>query len=796
MKGHLNDRIILDQIFEVTVQKWRGQKPTSYDQKSVFFVQALYRQATIGDAPPSCSKDEQRVQHRWADLWKHWNKLRGTPSDVAKRRYISYLQSLDDCFCIQSSSSSTVTKVRDSGPVDFCRDTTTKLPICAWCNTVTGCCETLLEENGKYTLQEDLNSHPELLGDITMFQHWYEKYEKHQRCRFGLHLPISRVEANLYTYWFAKDHIKGFKPYNSEESMVSTLRWVMNKQFQILFDLQQHFKRLDDEFTHKLCEDEFGIDLDTARTKLLQQTDLSEAFQKYFVQKIGTPFSFEIPCERKSSQCHARRIAAGGQNHTHPIEFIRPTVRYERFTLASNLRCKVSTLGESPTTGPLQTEDRCYRLANKIASNYRKQYQVEQAYLNFCRRTNMKEVEKKKLLQFSNNVNYEALQNAITSGNFNTMLNIITKNYHMADYELKSGITPLIKATISREKSHCEYLVNDCTANINYVNSYGMSALSWACKRNDEKMTCTLLYLGADPFIDCHFQLNPIEISVRHNRMKILELILAFLDTKKYRKEDLENILNQLSTVTGETLLMLCARHFLKRMAKYLFQNGASINVVSREGITALQIAERLQQSDFFDFVKFGVLRSKSSAIYNIDTSDYDAEDLATLRLKKALLSKDNERIVDLLREHKINPDYELECGTTLLIWATRQRDVELVTQLLAFGCDPCYTNRHGNHALIELSFSEGDNDVVIANTFLNYNRYCLNICNLEGKTALFYSSQKKTSMDLFNFLSSHSNKNKRTEQVSGKNMSVCYGWEKTLSAKDLNDCSWKWRLV
>ena len=795
MKGHLNDRMELNQTFEWTVQKWRAQKPTNYDKNSVCFVQALYRQATIGDAPPLCSKDQRRVQQqRWTDLWKHWNKLRGTPFDVAKRRYISYLRSLDDLFCIPSSS--TITNIRDSGPVDFCRDTKTKLPICAWCNTVIGCCETLLEENGRYTLQEDFYSHPKLLSDITLFQSWYEKYEQHQRCRFGLHLSISRVEANLYTYWFTKDHIKGFKPYNSEESMVPTLRWVMNQQFQILFDLQQNFKKLDDEFTHKSHQDEFGVELDGARKKLLQQTDIAESFQKFFVQKIGTPFSFEIPCERKSSQCHARRIAAGGQNHTHPIEFIRPTVRFERFTLASNLRCKVSNLGESPITGPLHTEDRCYRLAGKIASNYRKRCRVEQAYLNFCKRTNIKEVEKHKLLQFSNNVNYEALQNAIANGNFNTMLDLISKNSDMADYESKSGITPLIKAAISGEKSHCNYLVNKCRANINYVNSYGMSALSWACKRVDEKMTCTLLYLGADPCTECHFQFNPMELTVRHNRMKVLELIIAFLDSKMDRKEDLENVLNRLSTATGETLMMLCARYFMKRMAKYLFQNGASINVISRDGITALQIAESLQQNDFFDFVKFDGTRSNSSAMYNIDTSDSDAEDLATFKLKRALLSKDNERIVDLLREHTINPDYELECGATLLIWATRQRDIKLVTQLLSFGCDPCYTNRYGNHALIELSFSDGDNDVIIANTLLNYNRYCLNICNLEGKNALFYSSQKKSSMDLFNFLSSYSRDNERLECFNEKNMSVCYEWEKTLSAEDLYDCSWQWRLV
>jgi len=77
------------------------------------------------------------------------------------------------------------------------------------------------------------------------------------------------------------------------------------------------------------------------------------------LEKNKTPFSFEVPFERKSSQCHARKTADGVKNHTHPISLIKPDIGLHRFITASKLGGKVDELCVSFATGYFYNEDRC-----------------------------------------------------------------------------------------------------------------------------------------------------------------------------------------------------------------------------------------------------------------------------------------------------------------------------------------------------------------------------------------------------------------------------------------------------
>jgi hypothetical protein len=56
-------------------------------QEWVLKIFAFYKQATVGDAPPP---EEKPFESKAQEKWEVWDKWRGTPQDVAKRRYITY----------------------------------------------------------------------------------------------------------------------------------------------------------------------------------------------------------------------------------------------------------------------------------------------------------------------------------------------------------------------------------------------------------------------------------------------------------------------------------------------------------------------------------------------------------------------------------------------------------------------------------------------------------------------------------------------------------------------------------
>ena len=61
--------------------------------QDVLKIYAFYKQATVGDAP---LPEEKPFDTLGREKWEVWDKWRGTPSDVAKRRYITYLRDIDE----------------------------------------------------------------------------------------------------------------------------------------------------------------------------------------------------------------------------------------------------------------------------------------------------------------------------------------------------------------------------------------------------------------------------------------------------------------------------------------------------------------------------------------------------------------------------------------------------------------------------------------------------------------------------------------------------------------------------
>eukprot|EP00957_Ditylum_brightwellii_P167429 12745830-Ditylum_brightwellii.AAC.1 len=100
-----------------------------------------------------------------------------------------------------------------------------------------------------------------------------------------------------------------------------------------------------------------------AHNIFVKQIDLVKSLQSYFTAKMGRKFVFKVPCQRQFKQCLARRIAANGKNHTHPIQFQIPIIDFEAYGNAAGLTKKVHEMGLSPATGlNKSTGSRCLEM--------------------------------------------------------------------------------------------------------------------------------------------------------------------------------------------------------------------------------------------------------------------------------------------------------------------------------------------------------------------------------------------------------------------------------------------------
>ena len=182
--GWEHDPVKMEIKFACAVLNWKGHLPKL--KKDVVKVHAFYKQATVGDAPP---KEDMPFDANGREKWEEWDRYRGTDKPTAKRRYITYLR--------QISEGLVFVAVNEKPPHGFPR-TRNKEPICARCNSKAGCLRELIDENGKAIKQQILGNNV----DPSIFEYdnlkaWFEKYENMQKCKWGLHLPLSEAQVRV-----------------------------------------------------------------------------------------------------------------------------------------------------------------------------------------------------------------------------------------------------------------------------------------------------------------------------------------------------------------------------------------------------------------------------------------------------------------------------------------------------------------------------------------------------------------------------------------------------------------------
>lgn len=131
-----------------------------------------------------------------------WQSYKGTPSLVAKRRFLGLLRGVDE----------DLLHVKAYQDVPWGFPTTPKGErICPYSNSKKGCPRPLMDKYG-HNLQHELDTN-ESLSNFAELQKWLEEVAPQQRCSLGLHTPITPHMGSRFATFFARPECSGFQPY-------------------------------------------------------------------------------------------------------------------------------------------------------------------------------------------------------------------------------------------------------------------------------------------------------------------------------------------------------------------------------------------------------------------------------------------------------------------------------------------------------------------------------------------------------------------------------------------------------
>ena len=831
-----HDKQALEIVFTHTVRVWKRYVPPQSKRRQVRSkIYALYKQSTQGnaDTPPSPSnhKDNHSNGHSFhsdgsnqEEKWKEWDRLRGTPSDIAKRRYITYV-----CSVMGEDYDHIVEALQDTPPISFCRETTSNRPICPWCNSNVGCQRPLRHSKTMLRLEQELNESPNLIQNHNEFRAWYQRLDSDAMvgCVHGVHVPISLIDSKRYNEWYDRLDIGGFCPFDPTTKMWHLLDQVMQQQLELLYSLhlqyqdqvqqlQQYENNNHDNNNHP---NPTMINLHKTHSSYCDQIDVVEGLQKVYKEIRHKPFTLEIPCQRKTSnQCYARRIAAGGKNHSHPVSrFERPELNYTVYHPAIHLLAQAKQWNVSLITGtcpgPQSTQERCQVLQSRIQDQQKRHHRAQIATARLLRRDSIHKQEMQDIQIYAHQQMLQQLDDAIQRGQCQKMWSLIERGAPL-NYETNHGMTCLIRCVIlggegesQRQQRHVNAHVvlrqmimihqqdhdNDDNKNKNnnsleyMTKAHGMNALMWACKINDLGMVHILIEEGAksDSFgcanNDNDFGMNAILVAVYHGRRQALEIMLEREQHLYHnnRQQRVSQILNAFSNKLGLTPLMMCAKHRNRPMARLLIQLGANVHSTNNDGQTAADIARMFGWNAFaswFDHKKQQINGSGSIAVGNVSivtTSSYlddfeeKEERITKGNLEKAMKEQNLHKILEYISTGVISPNHELPDGNTPLIIAAAARDSSIIEALLKQGCDTRYSNRLGVTALMTAVQHSISNDALDSiRVILQKNSHCFDLRDIHGRSALTIASSTTGNEEVISYLL-HRRKGYHTDDVS-----------------------------
>ena len=320
-----NDDKVLDEYFQVCVQHYNDYIGKKSDDTIVTFY-SLYKQATQGDCVQTpVINDNNNSLSEYAKLYA-WYSLKGTSKEEAKRRYITKLSEFNNELLQLVPD--------DKPPIGFPHADDGKV-ICAKCNSVNGCQQTLLNDH-KVNLLKQLIESDSLHEENTLIS-WIRTALHTQQCIYGKHQPITDIQAKPFNYYFNRYDNGGFLAYDSMHNILTLVYQLVYIHQKLAYDMQNS---LQNQYTHA------QIQIQTRKALLLTKI--------YNTYSPTTPFQLEIQYETDTKICNDRRIADKNVNHTHIVYINTPTHtdnnEYD-YNKVIQLRLQCISYGISPSVG-------------------------------------------------------------------------------------------------------------------------------------------------------------------------------------------------------------------------------------------------------------------------------------------------------------------------------------------------------------------------------------------------------------------------------------------------------------
>lgn len=567
-----NDDKVLLQYFQSCLTNWKIYKGPR-TAKQVLKLQSYYRQALFGDClelPPANIKSADGVK------WAGWHKLKGTPKNMAMRRFITYLAEIDPIL---------IDVMPDEKPPQGFPEDIRGRPICAKCNTAVGCSRPLLDQHKK-DLRSEIFENEKLHEPLAM-RAWIKNAFENQRCIWGMHTAITKNEAKPFMKWFDLESNKGYHAYDSSSVML-LVKDVVAYHYDVAYDMQNN-------------QDKYTVyDYNEQAIRALKLKEIYEVIS-------SSVFVFEAPCMSISEMCNQKRLADGGRNHTHPFIIDPPTkADTDTYDECIELRKHCESLGLSQTTGPVKdVSERCDIYRARIEQHFENEKIAYEAKNRLDSRADAHKIEKKKVIELSSKLINRQCQDNCNSMRPDRVITLIKRGCD-PNVESSRGITPMICMVLSSAPIELIDEILLKKPNVNAINKFGMTALMMACRIKDIKMIHMLMRSGAAATQTGgrrgHGR-SAIHWCAIHGGEEEAKILLDYV------KEGGGDALRMVRLLDGQdddgdSPLMLAARIRNGLMCKALTTMGANPNVLNKMSRNANYIARQLGWTEVADWLE------------------------------------------------------------------------------------------------------------------------------------------------------------------------------------------------
>lgn len=560
-QGWQHNPTTLEAFFEVCVRNWKewgGKRPAAV----VAQINGTYLQATQGDYVDESHKSVEHAQRDEMPSYQEWKRIKGMPRETAKRRLITLLRSID----------ARLLNVR-AQPVGYLLQTREGRPICPWANSVRGCPMPLLDTDGT-PLPQVIDRDIETLKTEAGFRRWIAAHEEHA-CYLGIHVPLLSLAVRPYLTWFNQKIVGGFKPYDftGYRQLVKSAVDKQAAHYQHLMDTSRQHKYTDVE----------------------RELEALVAMMRVYQAYTDEAYVYEVTCTRNDSHCNQRRATDRGLNHKHPLllSMAGGTFSSEAYERVAQVRDECRAVGLSVQTGVTRDLEQRHRILSERLANFKKQKAAAAAARERLERMVHRNLVKTLIPAAASRRINESLTAAITEGHMDTLPRAI----HLGadpNGENSAGTTALIRAVLSNDVALIKRLVTELRVPIDHMNRFGMSAMSWACKRGEPIVIETLLDLGADVSQDGGGRYTPFMHAVRGNRSEVVDMLLDYLlRDARFGSRGVDRALNTQVRFDGASALMVAARHRIFGMVRQLLRRNANRYLRDQAGLTAEGHARR-----------------------------------------------------------------------------------------------------------------------------------------------------------------------------------------------------------